>query len=123
MINGFISANREAVLKLTVFSSAELPKEVDAVIDTGFNEYVTLTPEQISEFGLIRRAYIHASLGDGNFVSLPVYTIDILWHGQLRSVDVLETNNEPLIGLALLYGSRVLLDVVDGGSVAVSPLS
>jgi hypothetical protein len=53
---------------------------------------------------------------------LPVYTATVLWHDQPRSVDVLETQNDALIGMSLLYGSRVLLDVVDGGSVDISPL-
>jgi clan AA aspartic protease len=122
MMNGTISANREAVLKLTVYRADGQTQEIDAAIDTGFNDFLTLRPEQIAEFGLNRRAFIRASLGDGSIVSLPVYSAIVLWHGQSRAVDVLETDNDPLIGMALLYGSRLLLDVIDGGAVTISPL-
>ncbi len=123
MIKGVISANREAVIKLTVYRSDNLPLEIDAAIDTGFNDFLTLRPEQIAEFGLVRRAYIRASLGDGSIISLPIYTVTVLWHDQIRIIDVLETQNEPLIGMSLLYGSHVLLDVIDGGEVNITPLT
>src|SRR5262249_60579706 len=34
------------------------------------------------------------------------------WHGRERDVIVLEADGDPLIGMSLLYGSRVTLDVV-----------
>jgi hypothetical protein len=36
--------------------------------------------------------------------------------GQQRQID------RPLIGMSLLYGSRVTLDVVDGGPVTIEPV-
>jgi clan AA aspartic protease len=122
MRTGSISSNREAVLRLEIHGSSGQVEEIEAAIDTGFNDFLTLRPQQIAALGLAQRAYIRASLADGSIVSLPVYTATVLWHNQSRSIDVLETQNDPLIGMSLLYGSRVTLDVIDGGSVVILPL-
>lgn len=121
-LGGNISTDREALIDLSVQRTDGVWEEVKTAIDTGFNDFLTLRPEQITEFDLVWRAAIRATLGDGSIVSLPVDAANVLWYDQPRSVDVLETQNDPLIGRSLLYGSRVLLDVVDGGSVDISPL-
>ena len=63
-----------------------------------------------------------ATLGDGNVVVLDVYLGKVLWHNHERDVLVLQADGGPLIGMSLLYGSQVTLDVVDGGDVTVREL-
>lgn len=122
MITGTISPNREATVNLTAFGPTGNSITFDAVIDTGFDDFVTLQPAQIVTLSLARRATIRAALADGTIVSLPVYSVEIVWHGVRRKVDAIETHNDALIGMSLLYGSRVTLDVIDGGTVMISPL-
>jgi hypothetical protein len=52
---------------------------------------------------------------------LDVYLATVLWDTQLREVLVLETAGGPLIGMAMLYGDRVILHVVDNGDVLIDP--
>jgi predicted aspartyl protease len=61
-------------------------------------------------------------LADGSIVRTRYYRATILWHGQPRPIMVLEANSDPLAGMSLLYGSRLVVDVVDGGTVTVQPL-
>jgi predicted aspartyl protease len=63
-----------------------------------------------------------ATLGDGNVVVLDVYLVKVLWHNQEREVLVLQADGGPLVGMSLLYGSRVTLDVVDDGNVTINTL-
>lgn len=42
MIIGKITANREAISELEVIGSNQKKEKVEAVIDTGFNGYLTL---------------------------------------------------------------------------------
>ena len=35
---------------------------------------------------------------------------------------LLDADGGPLVGMSLLYGSRVTLDVVDGGPITIEPL-
>lgn len=55
-------------------------------------------------------------------VVLDVYLAKVLWYGQEREVLVLQADGGPLVGMSLLYGSRVMLEVVDNGDVTIDPL-
>ena len=46
-----------------------------------------------------------------------------LWHGRRRVVEVIESGSEPLLGMGLLQGSRVTLDVRYDGVVVVDALA
>jgi predicted aspartyl protease len=62
-----------------------------------------------------------ATLGDGSIVVLDLYLATVLWYEQEREVLVLQADGEPLVGMALLYGSRVVLHVVEDGDVLIEP--
>ena len=50
------------------------------------------------------------------------YGSAVLWDGQPRLVTVIEADTEPLLGMELLQGSRVILDVRDDGPVTIDAL-
>ena len=52
MIEGTVNASREAVVPLTVASPAGRMQPIDAVIDTGFNGFLTLPAALVSELRL-----------------------------------------------------------------------
>jgi clan AA aspartic protease len=122
VITGIITADREATLSLTVRGPAGQEQEVAAVIDTGFNGMLTLAPSLVAALSLVYHSQARATLGDGSTVALRKYEGSILWHRAVRDVIVLEAAGGPLVGMSLLYGSRVTLDVVDGGPVTVEAL-
>ena len=95
---------------------------IEAVLDTGFNGELALPAAAIRQLGLpmgIRRPAITAT---GDRVSLTTYRGTVLWYGQIHSIQVVEADSEPLLGMELLLGSRVTLDVHDGGAVTVDVL-
>ncbi len=53
MIEGFVNANLEAVVTLPLLGQAGQTREVDAVIDTGFNGYLTLPPTLAATWGCL----------------------------------------------------------------------
>ncbi|MDE2736209.1 MAG: hypothetical protein OXI72_17565 [Gemmatimonadota bacterium] len=55
MITGIVSADYEAVIRLKVQGPIGQEREVDAVVDTGFNGFLTLPPRLITPLGLTRR--------------------------------------------------------------------
>jgi len=122
MITGVISPYREAEIQITVRGPGGQAQTLTAVLDTGFNESLTLPPAVVAHLGLIYRGPIRASLADGSVVILRNYRATLDWDGQPRDVTVLQADGGPLIGMGLLYGSRVTLDVVDGGPVSIEPL-
>ena len=72
-MQGSVSADREAVLPLRVRGSDGREELVNAVIDTGFNGFLTLPPSLISDLDLPFIGITQATLGDGSTVRLDVY--------------------------------------------------
>ena len=118
MIFGSISPDREAVLPLEIQDGVGASK-YEAVIDTGFNGYVTLSSAEITRPNLTFHSQVFVTLGEGSRANLREFLATVLWNGQERDVLVIEAEGDPLIGMALLYGNDVWLRVLDGGHVRV----
>jgi predicted aspartyl protease len=52
MIAGTVSANREAIIRISVQDADEQSHEYNAVLDTGFNGWLILPPELVGALGL-----------------------------------------------------------------------
>jgi predicted aspartyl protease len=122
MIQGIVTPNRQARIRLTVFGSGGQPHDVDALMDTGFNLFLTLPAATIASLALPFALRTQATLADGSLVQLDCHRATVDWDGQPRAVLVVCADGGPLAGMSLLYGSRVTLDVVDGGAVTIEPL-
>ncbi len=118
MIIGKITANREAISELEVIGSNQKKEKVEAVIDTGFNGYLTLPNDLINYLNL--QPSRHVTLGDGNVVVLDMYFAKVLWHGQDREVLALQADGGPLIGMSLPI--RLVLEVTNLMAVTIESL-
>jgi clan AA aspartic protease len=123
MIQGTVTADREAVIILAVIGSDGGARSVEAVIDTGFNGELTLPKEIAEALALPLVGNRRAELADGNSITLDVYFAKVRWGDQDREVLALQTDGGPLIGMSLLAGHRVVMDVVTGGELTISPLA
>lgn len=121
-MQGIITRDREAVVSLTVLGADRQEARMDAIIDTGYTGTLTLPPDIIHALGLPPRGSRPVILGDGSEVSLSVYRATVLWHGQERDLQVLAADGGPLLGMSLLYGSRLLMDIIDGAAFTIEPL-
>ncbi len=121
MITGKIVDNQEAIIELEVIGINRLEK-IEVVIDTGFTGELTLPGDLIDRLGLPRVGDLPIILGDGNEVDVDLYLGIVLWQGEERIVEVFRTDGKPLIGMSLLYGNRLILDVVTDGEVTIEPL-
>lgn len=119
MILGQISADREAIIPVPVLDFGGQQTEVEAVIDTGFTDFLTLPPGLIASLRLTVRESVEFVLGDGSPVQFDTYVATVLWDGQQKNILVLASEGGPLVGMSLLYGYRVIMDVVDGGTVTI----
>jgi clan AA aspartic protease len=122
MIQGVVNWRCEAVLKLLVGNQEGQKQIIDAVIDTGFNGFLTLPSSIIRTLNLPWSASDIGTLGDGSESLFDVYAATIIWDGQYREVDVAESETEPLLGMALLHGYRLQIDAIEGGVVTVEAL-
>ena len=122
MMTGRITPEREAVLELEVVGSGRNQAAIEAVIDTGFNGYLILSRNLAERLELQLAGNRRATLGDGHSIVLDAYLGSVTWYGRERAILVLQAEGGPLIGMSLLFGSRVTLDVAHGGNVTIYPL-
>lgn len=120
MIEGIIRASGDATVTLGVrgLGSAEF----DFVIDTGFSDWLTLPEEIVRSLGLPFREENDYYLADGSRVAIPVHTAEVNWMGQWRRAMVLVMEGSPLLGMSMLRGCRMHMDVVPNGRVEIVPL-
>ncbi len=120
---GAVSADgREPVLPLTLLplGASGQRVEAEAVVDTGFDGELTLPPGLIRRLGYPYRGFTRGTLADGSAVRFDYHEGRVLWHGgEERAVVVLAADGDPLVGMALLRGSRLTIAAAPGGAVRV----
>ena len=122
MIVGTVTNDHEAVIRLTVRGPSGQEQVVRAVIDTGFNGSFSLPPELIAALGLPWRRRGRALLADGSETVFDIYEGTVEWDGSSRRVAVDEASTAPLVGMALLNGYELNIEVRTGGRATVRML-
>ena len=119
---------RGRVHRLKAWFDIEIPAadgrylSVDVVLDTGFSGELTLPASVVRQLDLTSMGNRYAHLATGEEVELPAWRGVILWDGRPISVEIIEAEGEPLLGMGLLIGSRVTIEVREGGAVTVDAL-
>jgi clan AA aspartic protease len=122
VITGSVNSDREAVIRLELTGSGGQKQDTEAIIDTGFTGFLTLRPGTIGALGLSFRGRQQVLLGDGSVALTDVYIGTVDWDGQSCTIEVDSADTEPLVGMSLLYGYELRIQVVDGGTVTVDAL-
>ena len=123
MATGAVTNDRKIVVALEVFDDQHAPVLLEAIMDTGFNGSLTLSNDVLSSLKATEAGTHRVELGDGAIVEMDVYFVDVNCFGTEREVQVIESDSEPLLGMSLLWGSRVCFDAVDGGDVSIQTLN
>ena len=121
MIEGVVNATYEAVVPLSVRGPAGGVRDVEAVIDTGYSGFLTLPPMLVRELGLPFVTIGQAILADGAEATFDIHSVAVLLDGQFTTVDVYVSDTAPLVGMRLLDGYSVCVDVETGGHVVIEP--
>lgn len=122
MISGRVTNRREAVVPL-IFLTSSGHEEMLAVIDTGFNGWLTLPAETIAAWGLEWDARGRAVLADGTEITFDRYRALLVWDGQPLAIYVASADSAPLLGMSLLEGYELNIQARVGGSVTITKLS
>ena len=79
MIRGVVTANREAVISLAVRGPASIEQQIEVVVDTGFDGWLTLAPALIALLELPWRRRGRVLLADGSECVFDIY--EARWSG------------------------------------------
>ncbi|MBW4694876.1 MAG: clan AA aspartic protease [Lyngbya sp. HA4199-MV5] len=121
MMEGVVNLRREATLTVVIGNSKRQLQAIDAVIDTGFNGFLSLPPTIITMLNLPWSGSDFVTLGYGSETYFDLYTGTVIWDGQYQEIDIAESETEPLLGTGLLYWYRLRVDSIKGGKVGLKP--
>lgn len=123
MIDGRVNDRIEATVAFDIKGPRGQSRSIEAVIDTGYSEFLTLPPVHVRELGLTYRDRGQAVLADGTLATFDVYDAELLWDGHRLSVPVDESESTPLVGMALLEGHGLRIEARTGGRVLIESLA
>lgn len=122
MIVGRVDARLNLYLPVVVrgFNGQELA--LDALLDTGFSDFLSLTDEQIQTLGLLPSGVAESELADGSIVPVTLYTAVVVWEGIERLIEVVGGDSDPLLGVKLLEGYFMIVEFTENGDLHLSRL-
>jgi clan AA aspartic protease len=122
MIQGVVNARYEAIVRLRVRGPGGLESDVDAIVDSGFTSSLTLPIAVVTALGLARQSGGTAVLADGSVRQFDIFAAEVAWAGTWRAVLASAVGNESLLGMRLMAGHKLVVEVVPGGLVDIIPL-
>lgn len=122
MITGMVTGHYEAVVNLGVQGEQGQKIELEVMLDTGYTGALTLPHAVIAHLGLPSRGQARAVLADGSERMFDRYNATVLWDGRLLPIAVDAAEADPLLGMKLMQGYEVTLQVITGGGVRIQAL-
>ena len=122
MIAGIVTHNLKAAIHIVLLDEIGQQQEVEVFVDTGFNGDLALSSAIITDAGFSLLEETEVQLADGREVTLQVFEGRVDWQGSNRKADVIASEGDPLLGMRLLEGSELRIEVKSGGAVRIEPL-
>lgn len=122
MIKGRVNVHREALVSLPLHGAQGKEHTIEAEIDTGYNGFLTLPPDLIELLGLPFLRSSRAILGDGSIIEFDIHEANVAWNNRLRRIPVDAADVSPLLGMSLLYGHELNIEVIEDGNVLIRSL-
>jgi len=123
MIAGIVNADFEAIISLSIYGADGKIYIQDAIVDTGFNGWLSLPPDLIDQLNLKWKRRGRAILGDGSECVFNVYEAVVIWDGDYLTIPIDEADSEPLVGMSLMEGYQLTVQVFEEGSVEIRKVS
>ena len=122
MMMGNVNSRREAIIQFAVLGENNQRQAIKAVIDTGYTGFLTLPSAVITTLGLTWYMQEEGILGDGSLCMFNVFEAFVIWDGQIKSIEINESETDPLVGMGLLEGYELNIQAFAGGLVTIKAL-
>jgi clan AA aspartic protease len=123
MITGIVNADFEPIISLSICGSDGKVYTQEAIVDTGFNGWLSLPPDLIAELNLKWKRRGRAILGNGTECVFDVYEAVLVWDGNMLTIPIDEADSEPLVGMSLMEGYQLMVQVFEGGHIELSKVN
>ena len=95
---------------------------IEAILDTGFEGDLNLPEDVVHQLGLPLFDEFVLTLANGTRTKVLGYEGRVILHGRRRNALVLESGDEALVGMNLLWRNRITIDVHANGPVTIEEL-
>ena len=124
MLRGRVNPDVQALITVNIHSNGDHSngdhgEPVEAVIDTGFTGHLTLPACTIGRLGLSLVGHNKFKLANGEHSEFQIYNGSVTWHGHPHEVHIVQSECDPLLGMTLLWGSRITVDATTHGEVTI----
>ncbi|QLE58616.1 clan AA aspartic protease [Nostoc sp. TCL26-01] len=114
--------DRKAIVPVIFRLHGQPDFSVDFVIDTGFNDYLTLPAQAVNAMNLPLYSSILARLADGSEALLAIHLATIVWDNVEKVVPILASGYKPLLGTAMIEGYHLEIDFEENGLVSLEKI-
>jgi clan AA aspartic protease len=122
MIHGGVNDSGEPVVTVAVTGKRGARISIDAIVDTGFSDYLALPLSIIEGLDLDFLDTVGVRLGDGSLASCDLYRGRVEWLDTTMVVAIQSTETDPLVGVKLLRGCNLSIDFTQNGAVVIERL-
>lgn len=122
MISGTVTTNFDAIVPLTLVNEGGIQHDIEAIVDTGFNGWLSLPLDLIEEMEFSWTHIAWVLLADDSETPCDVYDGSVLWNEKSRRIPVDCGGETPLIGMRLLENHMLQVMVTPNGSVTIDAL-
>ena len=119
MIRGVVT-RYEGIVRLSVFGRRGQRETVEAVVDTGYDGFLTLPPTMIRELELEWLSNGHAILADGSECLFDLHEGEVIWDRRHMLIQIDSSDATPLVGMRLLEGFELTMQVRQDGPVLIT---
>ena len=102
--------------------SARGSVQVEFILDTGFDGELALPHFLLQQLDVVFAGNRAVRLADGTQLNRPYYIITFAWNNGLRQTEVIGLEGQPLIGVELLAGFLIQIEMQDGGEVSMEEI-
>ena len=119
MIEGVVNGDYEAVIPLALRSQTGQAREIEVVIDTGYNGFLSLPPALVAELEFPIVGPSPATLTNGDMETFNVHDATVVWDGMPRDIEADAVGPVPLAGMLLFEGHHLSVQIHQGGRVVI----
>ncbi len=121
MMPGNVNRDLKAVVDVAIQDYKGELLSFHCALDTGFNGFIALPAQVVQRSELVQSEVRRTLLVDAVEIFLPLYWGTVYWCGGVAEVPIPGTEQELLVGTALLENSTLTVQVWDGGDVLIEP--
>ena len=122
MIRGTVFPNRQALIAVALLDTAGQFQSFEFILDTGFDGDLSLPRQTLQRLDAFLEGGQPVELADGSRTTANIWAATALWDGERRTVSIMESEGEPLLGMNLLWGNHISLDAKAFGDLVIERL-